>query len=120
MNTPPQTPEDLAFGREDSRAGCQEGIYEEVTTGEAERIRSTGAMISSSFVVWHKTGDNEGAVCGKPAEAIQALAQRRRENTDTARVRFRVGTRGEDGILRYPSGLSTLSARSADERLVLV
>jgi hypothetical protein len=41
----PQTPEDLAFGSEDLRAGCQEGIYEEVTTGEAERIRSTGAMI---------------------------------------------------------------------------
>jgi hypothetical protein len=36
------------------RAGCQEGIYEEVTTGEAERIRSTGAMISSSFVVWQE------------------------------------------------------------------
>jgi hypothetical protein len=32
--------------------GCQEAIYEEVTTGDAERIRSRGAMISSSFVVW--------------------------------------------------------------------
>jgi hypothetical protein len=52
MNSNPQTPEDLAFGREDLQAGCQEGIYEEVTTGEAERIRSTGSMISSSFVVW--------------------------------------------------------------------
>jgi hypothetical protein len=52
MNPIPQTPEDLAFGREDIRAECQEGIYEEVTTGEAERIRSTGAMVSSSFVVW--------------------------------------------------------------------
>jgi hypothetical protein len=52
MSPIPQTPEDLAFGREDLRAGCQEGIYEEVTTGEAERIRSIGAMISSSFVVW--------------------------------------------------------------------
>jgi hypothetical protein len=52
MNPIPQTPEDLAFGREDLQAGCQEGIYEEVTIGEAERIRSTGAMISSSFVVW--------------------------------------------------------------------
>jgi hypothetical protein len=45
MNPIPQTPEDLAFGSEDLRAGCQEGIYEEVTTGEAEGIRSTGAMI---------------------------------------------------------------------------
>jgi hypothetical protein len=35
-----------------SDPGCQEVIYEEVTSGEAERIRSTGAMISSSFVVW--------------------------------------------------------------------
>jgi hypothetical protein len=52
MKPIPQTSEDLAFGPEDFRAGCQEGIYEEVTTGEAERIRSTGAMISSSFVVW--------------------------------------------------------------------
>jgi hypothetical protein len=52
MNPIPQVPEDLAFGREDLRAGCQDGIYEAVTTREAERIRSTGAMISSSFVVW--------------------------------------------------------------------
>jgi hypothetical protein len=52
MNQITQTPEDLTFGSEDLRAGFQEGIYEEVTTGEAERIRSTGAMISSSFVVW--------------------------------------------------------------------
>jgi hypothetical protein len=52
MNPIPQTPEDLAFGREDLWTGCQEGIYEEVTTGEAERIRSTCAMISSSFVAW--------------------------------------------------------------------
>jgi hypothetical protein len=52
MNPIPKNPEDLTFGREDLRAGCQDVIYEEVTTGEAERIRSTGAMISSSFVVW--------------------------------------------------------------------
>jgi hypothetical protein len=52
MKPIPQTPEDLAFGREELRAGRQEGIYEEVTTGESERIRSTGAMISSSFVGW--------------------------------------------------------------------
>jgi hypothetical protein len=52
MNPIPQTPKDLAFGRKDLRAGCKGGIDEEVTTGEAERIRSTGAMISSIFVVW--------------------------------------------------------------------
>jgi hypothetical protein len=59
MNPIPQTPDNLAFGREDLWVGCQEGIYEEVTTGEAERIRSTGAMISSSFVVWQ--GGPEGS-----------------------------------------------------------
>jgi hypothetical protein len=52
MNPIPQTPEDLAFGREDLRAGSQEGIQEEVTTREVERICSTGTMILSSFVVW--------------------------------------------------------------------
>jgi hypothetical protein len=41
----PSDPEDLEFGREDLLVGCKEGIYEEVTTGEAERIRSTGVMI---------------------------------------------------------------------------
>jgi hypothetical protein len=33
MNPIPETPEDLAFWREDLWAGCQEDIYEEVTTG---------------------------------------------------------------------------------------
>jgi hypothetical protein len=36
MNPITQTLKDLAFGREVLRAGRQEGIYEEVTTGEAE------------------------------------------------------------------------------------
>jgi hypothetical protein len=58
MNPIPQTPKDLAFRREDLRAGYHEGIYEEVTTGGAERIRSAGAMISSRFVVWQ--GGPEG------------------------------------------------------------
>jgi hypothetical protein len=61
----------------------------------------------------------ERALCGKPVEAIQALAPRKHENGDTARVRFGIGTRGEDGVIRHPSGISTISARSADERLVL-
>jgi hypothetical protein len=58
----PKTAEDLAFGREYLRAGCHEGICEEVTTGEAERIRSTGAMISSRFVVW-QDGQEERKGC---------------------------------------------------------
>jgi hypothetical protein len=52
MSPIPQTPEDLAFGREDLRADCLEGIYEEITLEAAESIRSTGEMISSSSVVW--------------------------------------------------------------------
>jgi hypothetical protein len=62
MNLIPQTPEDLAFGREDLRAGCQEGIYQEVTTGETERICSTGAMVRSSFVVWQDGPEIERAL----------------------------------------------------------
>jgi hypothetical protein len=52
MGLIPQSPEDLVFAREDLRVGCQEGIYEEVPKEELEEIRSKGAMISSSFVVW--------------------------------------------------------------------
>jgi hypothetical protein len=57
MTPIPQTPEDLAFGREDLRAGCQERIYEKITPEEAETIQKTGAMISSSFVVWQHGPD---------------------------------------------------------------
>jgi Reverse transcriptase (RNA-dependent DNA polymerase) len=39
------------------------------------------------------TRRKEGEFCGKPVEAIQALAQRKRENEDTSRARFRIGTR---------------------------
>jgi hypothetical protein len=51
---------------------------------------------------------------------MQALAQRKRENGEIDRIRFGVGTRGEGDVIRHPSGIPTLSARSADERLVLV
>jgi hypothetical protein len=87
-------------GREDSQYRCND-IFK--LCGMAKRTR-----------------EKEGAVCGKTVEAIQALAQRKRGNGDFARVRFGVGTRGEDGVIRHPSGIPTLSARSADERLVLV
>jgi hypothetical protein len=56
-NQIPEIPKDLALGREDLWAGCKEGIYEEVATGEAERIRSAGASISASFVVWQDRPD---------------------------------------------------------------
>jgi hypothetical protein len=66
------------------------------------------------------TGGKNWALCGKLIEEIQALAQRKRKNGDTARVRFRVIARGEDGVIQNPSRVPTLLARSADERLVLV
>jgi hypothetical protein len=53
-------------------------------------------------------------------EQSKHLLKRKRENGDTARLRFRVRTRGEDCVNRLPSGIPTLLARSADERLVLV
>jgi hypothetical protein len=67
-----------------------------------------------------RTGGKERALFGKLIDTIQALTQRKHEKGDTARVRFRVRTRGEDGVIRHPSGIPTLSARSADKRLVLV
>jgi hypothetical protein len=33
-----QSPEDFAFPRENLRAGCQEGIYEEVSRAEVKEI----------------------------------------------------------------------------------
>jgi hypothetical protein len=57
MGLIPQSPEDLAFSREDLRAGFQEGIYEEVSRSEVDEIRCTGAMVSSSFVVWQEKAE---------------------------------------------------------------
>jgi hypothetical protein len=78
-------------------------------------------MISSSFYVWQDDPEGrKGRFVVNLSKEIQALAQRKCENKDTARARFRVTARGEDGVIRHPSGIPTLSARSADERLVLV
>jgi hypothetical protein len=67
-----------------------------------------------------RTGGKERALCGEAIDTIQALAAKKRDNGDTARVRFRVRTRGEDGVIRHLSGKPTLSACSEDDRLVLV
>jgi hypothetical protein len=59
--------------------------------GEDSQYRSNDT--AKLFGMARRTRWKEGAVCGKPVEAIQALALRKRENGDTARVRFRVRTR---------------------------
>jgi hypothetical protein len=40
------------FGVEDLRAGCDEGIYEEISREEVNALRAKGCMISSAFLVW--------------------------------------------------------------------
>jgi hypothetical protein len=52
----PQTEEDLGFGRDDLRAGCASGIYEEVVAEEVREVVRTGRMVSSAFVVWKEEG----------------------------------------------------------------
>jgi hypothetical protein len=52
----PQTEEDLVFGREDLRAGCASGIYEEIGVEEVREAVSMGRMVSSAFVVWQGEG----------------------------------------------------------------
>jgi hypothetical protein len=60
-------------GREDTQYRCHDIVK---FRGMARRI-----------------GVKEGALCGKPVEAIQALAQRKRENEDTSRVRLELERR---------------------------
>jgi hypothetical protein len=52
----PQSEEDLEFGREDLRAGCATGIYEEVSTEEVREVVRTGRIVSSAFTVWQGEG----------------------------------------------------------------
>jgi hypothetical protein len=52
----PQSKEDLAFGREDLRAGCAGGIYEEVGREEVWEAVRVGRMVSSAFTVWQGDG----------------------------------------------------------------
>jgi Reverse transcriptase (RNA-dependent DNA polymerase) len=52
MGELPQSAEDLRFGIEDLRAGCAEGIYEEVSREDVNAVQAKGCMISSAFVVW--------------------------------------------------------------------
>jgi hypothetical protein len=88
MKPIPQTPEDLAIGRKYLRAGCQKIINEEVTTGEAKRIRSTNAMMSSQLCdIERRTGEMEGVLCRKPVESIHALAQRKQDCYALLRMR---------------------------------
>jgi Reverse transcriptase (RNA-dependent DNA polymerase) len=54
MGELPQSAEDLEFGIADLRAGCKEGIYEDISAEDANLIRAKGNMISSAFVVWQE------------------------------------------------------------------
>jgi hypothetical protein len=76
MNPAPQTPEDLAFGREDLRAGCQEGIYEQINPGEAEKFRKMGGNdIIELCGVAGWTRGTEGAIRSESVQAVQTLAE---------------------------------------------
>jgi hypothetical protein len=46
----------MEFGRNDLRAGCAAGIYEEVSAEEVQEIVRTGRMVSSAFTVWQEEG----------------------------------------------------------------
>jgi hypothetical protein len=121
MNPIPQSPEDLAFGREDLRAGCQEGIYEEVSIGEAERIRSTGAMISSSFVVWQIE-----QVGRKRRFAVNKSEQSKNWPKRSVRMEtlpeYALELEREENLVSFniQAGFRHFTARFADERLILV
>jgi hypothetical protein len=52
----PQSKEVLEFGREDLRAGCASGIYEEVGAEELREAVRMGRMVSSAFAVWQGEG----------------------------------------------------------------
>ncbi len=49
--------EDVAFSTEDLSDGCEQGIYEEISESQVEKVRKEGFMVSSSFVVWRETED---------------------------------------------------------------
>jgi hypothetical protein len=53
----PQTEEDLYFGRDNLRAGCASGIYEEVVVEDVQEVLRTGRMVSSAFLVWQGEGE---------------------------------------------------------------
>jgi hypothetical protein len=45
MGELPQSVKDLDFGVEDVRAGCEEGIYEEIRGEEVNALQAKGCMI---------------------------------------------------------------------------
>jgi hypothetical protein len=52
----PQNKEDLEFGKEDLRIGCDSGIYEELSAEEVRAVVETGRMVSSAFTTWQGEG----------------------------------------------------------------
>jgi hypothetical protein len=119
MRLIPQSPEELAFAREDLRAGCQEGIYEEVSRVEVEEIRSTGAIVSSSFVVWQEGAEGcKGRFVVEPFQAIQTLAERECKDGDLAGVRTGARAWRPHGVIRYQGWVPALSTGAKNAQLV--
>lgn len=51
MGVVPHLLEDIAFGIEDSKAGCLTGVYEKVDGMEAELLVKEGYLVSSAFTL---------------------------------------------------------------------
>jgi hypothetical protein len=87
----PQIEEDFLFGREDLRAGCASGTYEDIDVGEAREAVSMGRIVSSAFVVLQGRSEEDGTVCDKFLSAEPVLAERVGEDGDSFRLFFEPG-----------------------------
>jgi hypothetical protein len=116
MRLIPQSPEDLAFAREDLRAGCQEGIYEEVSREEVEEIRSTGAMEFCS--VTRGCRGTKRPLRRQPLQAIQTLAERECKDGDLAVLLAGARIWRPHGIIRYQGWVPALSTGAENAQLV--
>ena len=61
MGAVPQSASDLRFGIADLETGCRSGVYEELSSEQAEDLVRRGFLISSAFTVWQgDDGDRKG------------------------------------------------------------
>lgn len=58
MGAVPQSKEDLEFGLADLEAGCQAGVYEELSQEKTEDLTRRGFLISSAFTIWQGEEDD--------------------------------------------------------------